>query len=209
VIFLITKFTAGAWVVVLAVPAFIWVFVKIHRYYLLAAQALGLSGVPGKPAAKPTIVIVPVVRVSRLVQHALSEALSVSDQVIAVTVATGDADQDSSRVREIQAQWDAWNPGPPLRVLHSEYASIAGPILAFIDQLREQRAEQIMVLIPVAVPDRLRYRFLHNHFELVLTRALRNRPDIVTALAPLRFHVSRAARARRIPNCSLRSSTCL
>jgi hypothetical protein len=130
-----------------------------------------------------------VVRPSRLVQHALSEALSVSDQVIAVTVATGDAGQDSSRAQQIQAQWAAWNPGPPLRVLHSEYASIAGPILAFIDQLREQRTEQIMVLIPVAVPDRLRYRFLHNHFELVLTRALRNRPDIVTALAPLRLHV--------------------
>jgi hypothetical protein len=197
VIFLITKFTTGAWVVVLAVPAFIWMFVKIHRYYLLAAQALGLGTVPGKPAAKPTIVIVPVVRPSRLVQHALSEALSVSDQVIAVTVATGDAGQDSSRAQEIQARWDAWNPGPPLRVLHSEYASIAGPILAFIDQLREQHTEQIMVLIPVAVPDRLRYRFLHNHFELVLTRALRNRPDIVTALAPLRIHVRRAARAYR------------
>ncbi len=189
VIFLITKFTAGAWVVVLAVPAFILLFTRIHRYYVLAGQALGLSGVPGKPAAKPTIVVVPVIRVSRLVQHALSEALSVSDQVIAVTVVADDTDQDSSRAREIQEQWDAWSPGPPLQLLHTEYASIAGPIIGFIDQLRAQRSEQIMVLIPVAVPDRLRDQFLHEHVELVLVRALRHRPEIVVAIAPLPFHV--------------------
>jgi hypothetical protein len=46
-----------------------------------------------------------------------------------------------------------------------------------------------MVLIPVAVPVPPRYRFLHNHFEVVLMRALRNRPDIVVAIAPLRFRV--------------------
>jgi amino acid transporter len=189
VIFLITKFTAGAWVVVLAVPTFILLFTRIHSYYVLAGRALGLSVVPGKPAAKPTIVVVPVSRVSRLVQHALSEALSVSDQVIAVTVVTDGDDQDSSRAQKIQQQWDAWDPGPPLRVLHTEYAAMGGPILAFIDQLREQRTEQIVVLIPVAVPDRLRYAFLQNHFELVLTRALRYRPDVVVAIAPLRFHV--------------------
>ena len=189
VIFLITKFTAGAWVVVLAVPTFILLFTRIHSYYALAGRALGLSVVPGKPAAKPTIVVVPVNRVSRLVQHALSEALSVSDQVIAVTVVTDGDDQAASRLQKIQEQWDAWDPGPPLRVLHTEYAAMGGPILAFIDQLREEHTEQIVVLIPVAVPDRLRYGFLQNHFELVLTRALRYRPDVVVAIAPLRFHV--------------------
>jgi len=35
----------------------------------------------------------------------------------------------------------------------TEYASVAGPVLAFTGRLREQRAEQIMVLIPVATPD--------------------------------------------------------
>jgi amino acid transporter len=189
VIFLISKFTEGAWVVVLAVPTFIFGFTRIHSYYRLAGKALGLSGVPGKPAAKATIVVVPVVRVSRLVQHALSEALSVSDQVIAVTVVTDGVDQDADRAQKIREQWDAWDPGPPLRVLHTEYAAMAGPILAFVDQLREQHSEQIMVLIPVAVPVPPRYRFLHNHFEVVLMRALRNRPDIVVAIAPLRFRV--------------------
>ena len=45
------------------------------------------------------------------------------------------------------------------------------------------------MLIPVALPDRLRYRFLHNHIDLVLTRALRYRPDVVVARVPVRVHV--------------------
>ena len=41
-----------------------------------------------------------------------------------------------------------------------------------------------MVLIPVAVPNRVRYRVLQNH-DLVLTAALRNRPDIITTRVPM------------------------
>ena len=45
------------------------------------------------------------------------------------------------------------------------------------DRLRRHCNEPVIVLIPVALPDRLRYRFLHNHVDLVLTRELRYRPE--------------------------------
>ena len=38
VVFLLTKFTEGAWVVVIAVPAFIVLFTRIHRYYRRAGR---------------------------------------------------------------------------------------------------------------------------------------------------------------------------
>jgi len=46
---------------------------------------------------------------------------------------------------------------------------VAEPIVAFIDRLREHHDKQVVVLIPVALPDRLRYEFLHNHFACSLT----------------------------------------
>ncbi len=190
VIFLGTKFTSGAWVVVIAIPAFILLFTRIHRYYERAGRALGLGSIPDKPLAEPAVVVVPVLGVSRLAEHAISEALSISDHVIAVTVVTDALGQDTNRARDLQDQWARWNPGPPLRVLHTEYASVAGPILAFLDQLRERYTEQIVVLIPVTVPDRARYRLLQNHYDLVLTTALRNRPDIVTARVPMALHLA-------------------
>ena len=68
-----------------------------------------------------------------------------------------------------------------LHVLNTEYASVAEPLVAFIDQLCEQHDKQIVVLIPVVLPDRLRYEFLHNHHDLVLSAALRGHPDVVGA----------------------------
>jgi hypothetical protein len=127
------------------------------------------------------MVIVPVATVSRLAQYAIGEALSISEHVIAVTVVLEDADGSTGRGRELEQQWARWNPGVPLHVLNTEYASVAEPLVAFIDRLCQQHDKQIVVLIPVVLPDRLRYEFLHNHYDLVLSAALRGHPDVVCA----------------------------
>ena len=76
-------------------------------------------------------------------------------------------------------------PGVPLQVLHTEFASVVKPIVDFIDELRK-RHKHIVVLVPVVVPERLRYLFLHNHLDKVISSALRGRPDIVVAKVPTR-----------------------
>ena len=58
---------------------------------------------------------------------------------------------------------------------------MVAPILALIDELREPNDKQIVVLIPVVIPDRLRYRILHNQIDRVLSAALRTRTDVVVA----------------------------
>ena len=139
-----------------------------------------IGAIPGPPQAKPVIVVVPVVAMSRLTQHVISEALSISQHVIAVTVVTADPDLEHRGTREsLRQQWDRWNPGVPLQVLHTQYASMAGPIVTFIDKLRVQHDQQIVVLIPVVRPDHLRDRLLHNQIDVILTRALRTRTDII------------------------------
>ena len=246
IIFLVTKFTEGEWVVVVAVPAFMFMFTRVHAYYHRASQALGIGKIPARPAAKPTIVVVPVSGVSRLAEQAISEALSISHQVVAVcvvmedpSVAAGDGEGEAKaadghsngeddrdalddgkseargpgaehlggqsasegapdgagagtppadRSRHLEADWIRWGPGVPLRVLRTEYASVVRPIVAFIDDLRRREEEQIMVLVPVAVPERGRYLFLHNHIDLVLERALRERTDVVLGRVQVPLH---------------------
>jgi len=180
-VFLFSKFTDGAWVIVVAVPLLILLFVRIHAYYARTAAELGLGEVPARPTGKPTLVVVPVAGVTRLTEHAISEALSIGERVVAVTVVGYDADTGEERAREWEEQWARWAPGVPLRVLHAEFASVAGPITAFIDELRQQYDGPILVLIPVVIPRQLRHRALHNHIDHVLTTALRDRPDVVVA----------------------------
>lgn len=198
IIFLIAKFTEGAWVVVVAVPLFVLLFHRVQRYYRRVATVLQLGQIPPPPAGKSTLVIVPVTNVSALTAQALSEALSLGDEVIAVTVASGpeppshngpEATDDATltsgdSVAQLQRLWQRWHPRVPLEVLHSDYASIVQPLISFIDTMRTQRDDQIVVLIPVVIPTRLRYRILHNQLDLVLSHALHSRPNIVVARIP-------------------------
>ena len=182
VVFLISKFTEGAWVVVIAIPAFVCLFLRIHAYYERAGKELKIGQIPSEPVPKHTIVIVPVNQVSRLTEHALCEAESLGQEVRAVTVVLNSGDESAEAADNFQRQWRTWDPGVPLHVLHNEYASVVQPLVGFIDDVREDHPDdQIVVLIPVVKPPKRRFRILHNQIDLVLSAALRGRDDIVVA----------------------------
>jgi hypothetical protein len=182
IVFLVSKFTEGAWVVVIAVPAFILLFVRIHAYYVKAGAELRIDQIPPKPVTKRTIVIVPVNRLSRLTGHALTEAMSMGQEVKAVTVVLQGGDEGTRYIDTLREEWRTWDPGVALHVVHNDYASVVQPVVEFIDDVRREHPDdQIVVLIPVVRPDHLRQRILHNQIDLVLSRTLRSRSDIVVA----------------------------
>jgi amino acid transporter len=185
VIFLVSKFEEGAWVVVIAVPTFVLLFTRVHAYYRRAGLELGIGTLPEKPTGKRTLVIVPVTNVSRLTRFAISEALSLGQDVVAVSVEMEPGDDGETESDALEREWATWDPGVPLHILHTDYASVVEPIVAFIDEAREQSDQQIVVLIPVLVPRRFRYRILHNQIDRVLSAALRTRTDIVVARVPM------------------------
>jgi hypothetical protein len=143
--------------------------------------------IPQPPDKKRTIVVVPVTRVSRLTRHAISEALALGDEVVAVTVVF-DGELIGLPATDVEHEWGEWDPGVPLRVLHTEYSSVVQPIVRFVDELRERKDRQVVVLIPVVIPTKLRYRLLHNQIDLALATALRRRPDVVVARVPWVVH---------------------
>jgi hypothetical protein len=174
----------GAWVVVVAIPLLIVLFNRIESYYARARRELETGVIPAPLDPKHTVVVVPVNSVSRLTQHALSEAVSLGDKVIAVMVVFDGVEPGRPRT-EIEEHWEIWNPGVPLRLLHTNYASIVRPIMGFVDELRTVPDQQVVVLIPVVIPERIRYRLLHNQIDVALTSALHRRPDVVVARVPV------------------------
>ncbi|HVB52366.1 MAG TPA: APC family permease [Acidimicrobiales bacterium] len=178
VIFLITKFVEGAWIVVVAVPLYILFFVRVHTYYERTGVAIGLGQIPAAPETRETLVIVTVATLSELTRFAIGEALSLSQNVVAVTVLTEEREEDHLG-EEFEEAWATWNPGPALHVLRTPYTSIVEPICSFIDEERAKGDRRIVVLIPVIRPDKLRYRFLHDQLDIVLMAELRKRTDIL------------------------------
>ena len=198
VIFLISKFTQGAWIVVIAVPLFIVLFMRINAYYARVAESIGIDKIPPAPEGRETLVIVPIVNVSKLTSYAISEALSLGQEVIAISVIIDPADANQQRESTLKKEWDAWNPGVPLQLLRTDYSSIVAPICHFIDEQLATDDRQIVVLIPVLVPSNLRYRVLHNQLDVILSRDLRKRTDVVVARVQMPFPPL-PARARHRP----------
>jgi amino acid transporter len=177
VILLGTKFTEGAWVVVVAVPVFILIFHRIHHYYERVGRDLAMGTMPSRPRPHPSIVVVPLTGVSRLTAKAITDARSLSAEVVALTV---EFEDESAPPSHLARDWERWHPGVPLVTLRSPYSSVVHPICEYIDRLRAEAPERVVVvLIPVIVPHKLRHRLLHNHLDLVLSSALRNRTDVV------------------------------
>ncbi len=194
VIFVLTKFLSGAWVVVIAIPLLILLFRRNRAYYDRVGAELAVGSTPPSPACKPVRVIMPVssiIGVTRLTEHALCQALSISPDVVVVSVAESGPEGDADAAR-LEQSWARWQPGVPLVVLRTDYASIVRPILGYIDEQRREDL-QIVVLMPVLVPDHLRDEIMHNHVDVALSGALSRRPDLVVARAPMQLHEPRAA----------------
>jgi amino acid transporter len=208
IVFLISKFTEGAWVVVIAIPSFIFLFLRIHAYYERTRVNFGIDLTPPKPEPKHTTVIVPVNRISRLTEHALCEAISLGQEVIAVNVVLQGGDEGDHWAERLQRRWRRWDPGVPLKVLRTPYASVVHPIVDFIDDYRAKNpGYQLVVLIPLIRPDKLRYRILHNQIDLVLSSALRSRDDVIVARVSMPFAESPGAPQLRRGRARVRSGS--
>jgi hypothetical protein len=71
---------------VLIVPALMLLFSRIQNYYRTVGLELGLGLLPHRPQPSGSLVIVPVGAISKLTEPALQAALSLGDEVIAVSV---------------------------------------------------------------------------------------------------------------------------
>jgi hypothetical protein len=184
VIFLVTKFTAGAWVVVIAIPCLLLLFSRISRYYAEVGRELGVGVIPGKPQARPCLVVVSVVSVSRMTKFALDDALSLGDEVVAVSVQF-----DDDRAQALRADWDKWRPGVPLEILLSPSRSIVTPMVKYLCSPQMKARPQVLVLIPEVEPRKWRHRLLQNQRGVILANALRRRTEVNVGRAP--FHLTR------------------
>lgn len=191
-IFAVTKFTEGAWIAVAAIPLLIVLFLRVRRYYRFAGERLQLDRMPARPVAikERTVAVVPIIDVSRASAKALSTAMRMADEVVAVTVVF---DDEAERQAHLEERWRRWNTGVRLEVLHSPYHSIQRPIVRYVRSLRREKICQVMVLIPVVIPENLLYRVLHNHVDHALSAALRYEPGVVVARVPMSLHTKHQA----------------
>jgi amino acid transporter len=169
---LISKFTEGAWLVVLVIPLLVLMFDRIHRAYARIGQLLEIGKIPPPPERTGSLVVVPVGGMSRLTAEGISAALSLGDEVMAVTVCYDDP-ADTAADAHLREQWDAWHPNVPLVTLHTHHRSLAPPIVNYLRQLEaEDRYYRLVVLIPEMQARHWWQAILYNQRGFVLGRAI-------------------------------------
>ncbi|GAA0492345.1 APC family permease [Streptomyces olivaceiscleroticus] len=183
-----TKFADGAWLVVIALPLLVAAFETVHRAYAAIGERLGLGRVPECPHRDRSLVIVPVSGLSKLTSEALTAAVSLGDEVRAVTVCHPDA-EDRARTDALERDWALWQPGVPLVRLRYERRALGRPVAAYVrETAAAEPGTRITVLIPEVEPARLWQRLLQNQRGAIVAHAVRRDTDAV--ICRLRFRLS-------------------
>jgi hypothetical protein len=178
---IVAKFTEGAWITLVLIPALILLMVSVRKHYhRVAVEIASPSPLEFEDLRQP-IVVVPIDDWNRVVKKALRFALTLSEQVQALHVDAGD-ESDT-----LQKEWDDWVseparvnrvPPPELVILKSPYRYVITPILNYVlDLERRHRTRQIAVVISGLVERRWYHYLLHNQRAQLLTALLMLKGD--------------------------------
>ena len=170
-----TKFVAGAWLVVVAIPVFVYGFMRIYRHYRLVANRLSLQDIAPRsymPHISPEVPTHPaIVIVGQLNQgtlEALDYARNIADEIVAIHVDLGTTDRE-----KLQTRWQSFACGIPIVIVDSPFREIVTPIANFVREFESKHPGMMTtVVIPTFVTRNWWEGLLHNQTAFFLERAL-------------------------------------
>jgi amino acid transporter len=171
-----TKFKAGAWIIVVAIPLLISLFLAIRRHYQYVTERLSIQDIEPRiypPRPQPISVTHPAVvvvgQLNRGTVEALDYARTIADEIVAVHVDIGSIDRE-----RLQEKWRQLESDIPLEIIDSPYRSVIEPIVDFVSQFEERHPDVFTtVIIPAFVTRNWWESILHNQTTLFLKTALR------------------------------------
>ena len=189
VVFAVTKFKEGAWVVLILTPILVTIFFSIHHHYKNVASNLSLDNFGAiPPHAIRHRVIMPVSGVHQGSLAALRYARMLSDDVTAVHVAI-----DPAEAGKVKKKWEMWGEGVRMVMLNSPYRLFLEPLLEYITEISERRqpGETITIIVPEFIPNNFLGSALHTNTADLLRSQLKRQEGIVIINVPyhLREHV--------------------
>ncbi len=185
-VFAVTKFREGAWIVLILLPILIAVFSVIHRHYKDLANRLSLDKFRGLPVRQPRHrVIMPISGMHQGTLEALRYAKLLSDDVTAIHVSI-----DHAETEKVQKKWKLWGEGTRLVILDSPFRLFVEPLLEFIEDIIDHRQsnETITVVVPQFIPSKRWHTALHMRTADVLRQELISKHGVVVTDIPYHVH---------------------
>lgn len=189
VIIAATKFSRGAWIVIIVVPSMIYLMLKVKQHYSSVSYQLKLkfdeiSNKNLSEALYRNRVIVPIESVNKASVRALKYALTISDNVTALNVST-----NHENAKMIRQEYGMIKTDIPLIIKYSPKRRVIDSLLGYIlsVEYNYQDGDIITVLLPQFIIKKWWHGLLHNHSARYIKRKLLKHKHIVIAIMPLQL----------------------
>jgi hypothetical protein len=174
---LAAKFVEGAWITVLLIPTFVFVFMAVHRHYAhVAAEVRQVDQILIGDDVPP-LVLVPLKEWNSISERAIRFAMKLSPDVIAAHIGVGEED-----ILRVGREWQRYveqpliaakRKPPRLIAVSSPYRRLLTPLIELVRDLeKENPGRQIAIVIPELVENRWWQHLLHNQRASQLKAAL-------------------------------------
>ncbi len=184
VVFIVTKFSEGAWFVVLLIPAMVFVFFQIHRHYQSVAQWLRINGSTPKHNVGPvsSILLVDNVHLGTLAMVDYAKSVNCPWKAIHIEV-------NPDTTEKVKQKWAQYVGEGELTIVPSPYRQLVQPLH---DMLKSELATHpegyINVILGHLVMDTYWEQGLHQNSQMIFDLALQDLPRVTVTKVPYQIH---------------------
>ncbi len=182
IVFAVTKFTSGAWFVVLLIPTLVYIFFRIHFHYRDVARALSLAQNPVDVVKHPVQTIILVDDVHAETVGMVNFAKSLDHPWHAVHIAV-----NPDKVETVQEKWRSRIGEGELVIIQSPYRLLAEPLRQYIEELQAlQPGGFVHVILGHLAMDTYWEQALHQNSAVMFNLALSRMDRVAVTSVPYR-----------------------
>jgi amino acid transporter len=176
----VSKFTEGAWIPAVLIPALVVAFRMISRHYARVQAAVAVDD-SFRPKRRTHLVVVLVGTVNRGVLEAVQYARELApERLIAVSVVTDQEEQE-----RLAKAWADNDLPIPLHTIASPYRELTQPILQYLDELDAESPDDVLTVVIPEFVTKWKTQWLHNQSAFALKARLLYRPNTVVTSVPV------------------------
>ncbi|MBC8099428.1 MAG: APC family permease [Armatimonadetes bacterium] len=185
IVFAVTKFTSGAWVIVVLVPVLVFIFFRIHHHYKDVAKILSrerAEAVETRPVK--TVILVDNVHAETI--RMVNFAKSLGNEWVAVHVGVS-----PERAAETERKWRERILGEDdkLVILPSPYRLLTEPIRDYIKDLQDQTPGSFVhVIMGHLVMETFWEQALHQNSAFIFNLGLSQMENVVVTTVPYQIY---------------------
>lgn len=190
VIIVFSKFTSGAWIVLIAIPVTFLVMLSIHRHYEMVRRELSTLETDKVTLPARVHALVLVSKIHKPTLRALAYARASRPNVLEALTVNVD-DRESQLLEE---EWTRRSIPVTLKILDSPYREITKPIIDYVKAIRSNSPNDLIaVFVPQYVVGHWWEQLLHNQSALRLKSRLLFSNSVMVISVPWQLESSESS----------------